>query len=302
MTGLTDFGRVAVFCGGDSREREISLQSGAAITQGLQMADINAQVVDTAGKNLDFSAFDRVFIALHGRDGEDGKIQSLLEYHDVPYTGSDVTASAVSMNKWYTKAVWQSIGIKTPAYQVVGSMFELDLDIINYPVYVKPVNEGSSIGISHVHEPASLASAIEEAEQYDDFVLIEQAVQGKEYTFSFIDGVPELPIIRLEPATDFYDYEAKYLRDDTSYIIDPPLESSLKKQCIASSVLAYKSIAMSGWGRVDFIIDKDDEVWFIEVNSVPGMTSHSLVPMSAGATGLSFSDTCVEILRGSIYE
>jgi len=301
MTASSKFGKVAVFYGGSSHEREISLQSGAAVADGLLAAGVDVQIVDTADRNIDFSLFDRVFIALHGRDGEDGKIQALLDYYQVPYTGSSVSASSVSMNKWYTKAVWQSVGIKTPGYLIVGNVLNVDLDGIDFPVYVKPVNEGSSIGVSYVLEASLLDEAIEKAAQYDDFVVIEQAILGKEYTYSFIDGVPDMPLICLEPATDFYDYDAKYLRDDTRYIVDPPLEETLKRQFASSSVLAYQSIGMSGWGRVDFMVDENNEAWFIEVNSVPGMTGHSLVPMSAQAAGLDFGSTCLAILESSLH-
>jgi D-alanine-D-alanine ligase len=302
MTDLSNIGNVAVLCGGDSREREISLQSGSAVTEGLLSAGVKAQMVDTADRDLDFSEYDRAFIALHGRDGEDGTVQSLLEYYDIPYTGSGVAASALSMNKWYTKAVWESVGVRTPGYRVVGGVLGKELNDINYPVYVKPVNEGSSIGISHVLEAASVNEAIEQALEYDDFVLIEQAIEGKEYTYSFIDGVAGLPMICLEPAADFYDYEAKYLREDTQYIVDPQLDEVVRKRCMDGSVIAYKSIGMTGWGRVDFMVDKNHEAWFIEVNSIPGMTSHSLVPMAAEAAGLNFSETCLAILEGSIHD
>ncbi|MCW8964633.1 MAG: D-alanine--D-alanine ligase [Gammaproteobacteria bacterium] len=301
MTTSSDFGRVAVFYGGNSHEREISLQSGAAVAGGLRAAGVDVKLVDTADHHIDFSSFDRVFIALHGRDGEDGKIQALLDYYDIPYTGSNVPASAVSMNKWYTKAVWQSAGINTPKYKIVGDMFDADYDGIDLPVYVKPANEGSSIGVTHVTEASLLGDAIERAREYDDFIVIEQAIRGKEYTYSFIDGVQEMPLICLEPTTDFYDYDAKYLRDDTRYIVDPPLDKALTRQCVSSAVLAYESLGMNGWGRVDFIIDENDEVWFIEVNSVPGMTSHSLVPMSAQAAGLDFNSTCLAILESSLH-
>jgi len=302
MNELNNIGKVAVLCGGSSHEREISLQSGAAVTEGLLSAGVDAEMVDTANHNFDIEGYDRAFIALHGRDGEDGKVQSLLDFYNIPYTGSGMAASALSMNKWYTKAVWGSIGIRTPSYRIVGDVLNNGLNDIDYPVYVKPVNEGSSIGISHVIEPSSINEAIEQAREYDDFVLIEQAIEGKEYTFSFIDGLAELPLIRLQPATDFYDYEAKYLREDTQYIVNPQLDDMVKRQCVDRASIAYKAIGMAGWGRVDFMLDEDDEAWFIEVNGVPGMTSHSLVPMAAKAEGLSFSETCMAILGSSMYD
>lgn len=302
MMDNNTYGRVVVLCGGNSREREISLESGAAVTKGLVSAGIDAVMVDTINHDFDLNGFDRAFIALHGRDGEDGKIQSLLEYSDIPYTGSRVAASALSMNKWYTKAVWSSVGVPTPEYRIVGRTLGLDLNGVACPVYVKPVNEGSSIGISHVVNPDDLSDAVNKALEYDDFVIIEREVQGKEYTFSFVEGVENLPLIRLEPTTDFYDYEAKYLRDDTQYIVDPELNADLRNECIEQAMLAYKAIGMSGWGRVDFMVDDAGKVWFIELNSVPGMTGHSLVPMACAHNGLDFSETCTAILRSSVYE
>ena len=297
MTSNTQLGNVGVFCGGTSRERDISLQSGRAVTEGLVKAGIQAEMVDTKNHDVDLDRYDNVFIALHGRDGEDGKIQSLLDYHAIPYTGSGVTASAVSMNKWYTKAVWQSIGIPTPDYQLIGKDLEFDLDSISPPVYVKPVNEGSSIGITHVTDRSMLTQAVQRAMEYDDFVLIEQEVSGEEYTYSFIEGQDELPLIKLEPAADFYDYDAKYLRDDTNYIVRPEMPEELRQQCVAVAKLAYQSVGLCGWGRVDFMVDDNQQPWFIELNSVPGMTSHSLVPMAAAAVGLDFSQTCVAIME-----
>lgn len=299
MRAVSEYGRVAVLCGGRSQEREISLQSGAAVEEGLISAGVDAVQVDTRDHNIDFSSFDRAFVALHGRDGEDGKIQAVLEYFDIPFTGSDVSASSISMNKWYTKAAWQSVGVNTPAYSLVGDIDYQGAESMGFPVFVKPANEGSSIGVTHVAGPDELDEAVELASRYDKFIVIEQAIRGREYSYSFIDGVPDMPIIELQPAADFYDYEAKYFRDDTQYIVDPDMSDDLKSECISQSELAYKTIGMSGWGRVDFIVDENDQIWFIEVNSVPGMTNHSLVPMSARAAGFDFSAACMAILETS---
>ena len=301
MSSMRNFGKVAVFCGGTSREREISLQSGEAVNHGLQRAGIDVEMIDTRDREIDFKAFDRVFIALHGRDGEDGKMQAVLDYNRVPYTGSGVAASAVSMNKWYTKSVWRSIGIPTPDYRIVGKSVDLDSIDMEAPGYVKPVNEGSSIGITHVTETSMIGDAVAVALEYDDFVIIEQEVCGEEYTFSFIEGQPDMPLIGLKPASDFYDYEAKYMRDDTRYLVNPELPDEVRMRCITAAKKAYQSIGMRGWGRVDFIIDADGAAWFIEVNSVPGMTSHSLVPMAASAIGLDFSETCMAILGNAAH-
>lgn len=301
MTIPIDFGKVAVFYGGNSHEREISLQSGAAVADSLRISGVDVQLVDTAYRNIRFGLFDRVFIAVHGREGEDGRLQALLEYYDIPYTGSNVAASAVSMNKWYTKAVWESVGIRTPKYQVVYSASDVDHDAIDFPVYVKPANEGSSIGVTYVPGVLSLEEAVNWALEYDDVLIIEKAIYGKEYTYSFIDGIPEMPLVRLEPATGFYDYDAKYTRDDTRYIVNPSLDKTLVSRYATDAILAYKALGMSGWGRVDFIVDEENEAWFIETNSVPGMTSHSLLPMSAQAIGLDFSSVCLAILESSLH-
>lgn len=301
MNAASDFGKVAVFCGGTSRERDISLQSGAAVTEGLKNAGIEVEMVDTMQRSIDFMAYDQVFITLHGRDGEDGKMQAVLDYFRLPYTGSGVAASSVSMNKWYTKSVWQSMGIRTPRYQIVSRQVDFEGTVIAPPVYVKPVNEGSSIGITHVTDPSLLQSAVSKALDYDEFVLVEEEVKGLEYTYSFIEGQRDMPLIKLEPASDFYDYEAKYLRDDTGYTVAPELPESVEAPCIETAKKAYQAVGMRGWGRVDFIIDEQGVPWFIELNSVPGMTSHSLVPMAASSVGLNFSETCVAILRNATY-
>lgn len=297
MRTVSDYGRVAVFCGGHSREREISLQSGQAVHLALKSSGVNAELVDTADRNIDFSSYDRAFIALHGRDGEDGKFQAVLEYAGLPYTGSDVASSSLAMNKWHTKAVWQSAGISTPPYVIAESGKPVNAATLQFPVYVKPVNEGSSIGITRVESMDDLQAAVDHANEFDDYVLIEQAISGKEYTYSYIANVPAFPLICLEPETEFYDYEAKYLRDDTRYIVDPDLGNKAEYIHLATS--AYVALGLSGWGRVDFMIDVTGKAWFIEANSVPGMTSHSLVPKAAAAVGLDFSAVCLSILETS---
>lgn len=299
MRPVSEYGHVAVFCGGNSHEREISLQSGKAVYSALQASGVNVSLVDVAEKGIDFSVYDRAFIALHGRDGEDGKFQAVLEYADLPYTGSNVPASSLSMDKWHTKAIWQSVGLPTPPYCVVGPDGRVDMSGISYPVYVKPVNEGSSIGISRADNEEELQASIEQAKKYDEYVLIEQSVIGKEYTYSYIANQPDFPFISLEPETEFYDYEAKYLRDDTRYIVNPELSEDRKSQYLELAKKAYASLGLSGWGRIDFMVDENGDAWMIEANSVPGMTSHSLVPKAAADVGLDFSDVCLAILETS---
>lgn len=293
--------KIAVLYGGVSKERDISLQSGSAVAEGLREAGYQVQLIDTQHKDFDVCAFDKAFIILHGRDGEDGKMQAYLDFHQIPYTGSGMAASAVSMNKWVTKALWRSINVKTPEYQVVEKLDDLETLNIDYPVFVKPVNEGSSIGISHVLGSADIEQAVSTALELDKHVIVEKAIEGREYTYSFIEGHKDMPFIELRPSNDFYDYEAKYLRDDTQYIVDPELSDNLGQFIRNEAVRAYRSAGMRGWGRVDFMIDKDMTPWFIELNSVPGMTNHSLVPMAANAIGLDFSQTCKAILENARY-
>ncbi len=301
MRDISEHGHIGVFCGGSSHEREISLQSGQAIYSALQSKGANVSLIDTVKASIDFLTYDRAFIVLHGRDGEDGKFQAVLEFAGLPYTGSNVASSSLSMNKWHTKAVWQSAGISTPSYSIVGGGFGLDLRDMSFPVYVKPINEGSSIGITRVSHSDLLQSAIEKASAYDEYVIIEQAIDGKEYTYSYISGQSEFPLICLEPKTEFYDYEAKYLRDDTDYIVDPKLNESRRRRYMEQARAAYAILGLSGWGRVDFMVDKQGNAWFIEVNSVPGMTDHSLIPKAAAAIGLDFPGVCLAILESS-YE
>jgi len=301
MRDASEYGHVGIFCGGNSHERKISLQSGQAVYFALQSRGVHVSLIDTATVNIDFSIYDRAFILLHGRDGEDGKFQAILEFIGLPYTGSNFESSSLSMNKWHTKAIWQSMGISTPPYSIAGKGINLDIQGISFPVYVKPVHEGSSIGITRVDHFDFLQLAIEQAKTYDEYVIIEKAIDGKEYTYSYIFGQPEFPLICLEPKTEFYDYEAKYLRDDTSYIINPKLTDHCRNYYMRKAKTAYEILGLSGWGRVDFIVDKKGQIWFIEANSVPGMTSHSLVPKAATKKGLDFSDVCMAILESS-YE
>ncbi|TNF92310.1 MAG: D-alanine--D-alanine ligase [Gammaproteobacteria bacterium] len=293
-----DFKHVAVFCGGNSQEREISLQTGQAVYESLKRSGFNVDLVDTGRvEDIAFRDYDAAFVALHGRDGEDGKFQAVLEYHDIPYTGSGVGASSVSMNKWFTKSVWQSAGLNTPSYWITGKNIQLsDFDDVDLPVFVKPVNEGSSIGITHVENRSDLENAVHIAQQFDDTVLIEKAITGKEYTFSYLNGV-DMPLIQLLPANGFYDFEAKYERDDTQYIVSPELKEDVVIRVKQNALLALQVVGIKGWGRVDFMIDENGDEWFIEVNSVPGLTSHSLVPKAAASVGVNFDQVCIRILE-----
>ena len=296
---MTDFGKVAVLLGGRSGEREISLNSGSAVLAALLRGGVNAQAFDPAKQPLhELEGFDRVFIALHGRYGEDGTIQGALELMNIPYTGSGVMASALGMDKWRTKLLWRAAGIATPDFEVVtaDSDFVAIEKKLGLPLFVKPANEGSSIGISKVKQAGGLQAAYELAAKSDPLVIAEAFVGGGEYTVGIL-GDAALPIIRIVPANEFYDYEAKYLRDDTQYLCPCDLSEKLESQIRSEALQAFAVVGGSGWGRVDFLMDEAGRHHFIEVNTSPGMTDHSLVPMAAKVAGISFDALVIRILE-----
>jgi len=300
-----DLGKVAVLMGGPSSEREVSLMSGKGVLAALREKGVDAHAFDPAERDLaDLrrEGYARVFIALHGRFGEDGTVQGALETLKIPYTGSGVMASALAMDKWRTKLVWLASGIPTPRYRMVdaasdwmGIVAELGL-----PLIVKPAREGSTIGLTKVttvdHDEMALAYAA--AAQHDPLVLVEEFVAGTELTGAIL-GRRTLPLIRIEAPQGNYDYEAKYFSDETRYFcpsgIDPVLEARIR----ADSLRAFDLIGCEGWGRLDLILRPDGRYSFLEVNTSPGMTGHSLVPMAAKQAGISFADLCVEILQGA---
>jgi D-alanine-D-alanine ligase len=298
-------GKVVVLMGGHSAEREISLLSGDAVLQGLLAAGVDAQGLDTADEGLHDrlvnGGFSHAFIALHGRGGEDGVIQGLLESIGLPYTGSGVLGSALSMDKLRTKQIWQSVGVPTPAFTVFASAADVRAlqDSLHYPVIIKPVNEGSSIGISKVTTADGLLAAWEQAARYDATVIAEAWVTGEEYTAGIL-GDDVLPLIRLETPNIFYDYAAKYESDTTRYHIPCGLAPDRETELQAQSLTAFRAVGAGGWGRVDFMLDAAGQPWFIEVNTVPGLTDHSLVPMAAKAAGHDFSQLVCRILDSSL--
>jgi D-alanine-D-alanine ligase len=298
------YGKVAVLLGGDSAERAVSLQSGAAVLTALQAAGVDAHAVDPAEGRLHETLvegdFARAFIALHGRGGEDGVVQGMLETLGMPYTGSGVLGSALGMDKLRTKQVWQSAGIATPAFTVLGSDEDVSqaVDSLQFPLAVKPAHEGSSIGISKVDNAAALPQAYRDAAQYDGCVLAEQWITGEEYTAGIL-GETALPLIRLETPHTFYDYEAKYQSDSTRYLIPCGLDAGREHELQQLSLAAFSAVGAEGWGRVDFMLDEAGEPWFIEVNTVPGLTDHSLVPMAAQAIGMDFNRLVLRILDSS---
>ena len=304
MGDVSVFGRVAVLFGGSSAERAVSLKSGAAVLEALQSAGVDAYGID-AGPQLAEQLLnerpDRVFIALHGRGGEDGSLQGLLESLRIPYTGSGVMASAIGMDKLRTKQIWQSLGLPTPAYamlQDAGQCAEI-VERLGAPLIIKPLHEGSSIGMAKADSLQQLQDAWQAALAYDNEALVEQWVHGAEFTVAILDG-QALPPIRLRTPHTFYDYEAKYQANDTQYLCPCGLPAEQEAQLKALSLRAFQAVGCKGWGRVDVMQDEQGNFYLLEVNTVPGMTDHSLVPMAAKATGMSFSDLVLAILAGTL--
>ena len=302
---MSEFGKVAVLMGGPSAEREISLLSGNAVLAALRSKEIDAHAFDPAQRSLyelKRDGFSRAFIALHGRFGEDGTVQGALEVLGVPYTGSGVMASALAMDKWRTKLVWLASGIPTPRYRVVdaGTDWWSVVAELGLPLIVKPAREGSTIGLSKVTsvDHGELAIAYGEAAKHDDLVLVEEFVVGVELTVSILND-RALPLIRIEAPQGNYDYHHKYFSNETRYYCPCGLAEASEQAIRAQSLAAFDIVGCTGWGRLDLIL-KDDGAWsFLEVNTSPGMTGHSLVPMAAKEAGIPFPELCVEILRGA---
>ncbi len=300
-TEMNRFGKVAVLFGGKSAEREVSLKSGAGVLAALQRQGVDAHAFDPAERPLDeLRAFDRAFIMLHGRYGEDGTIQGALELMGIPYTGSGVMASAVGMDKWRTKLLWRAVGLPIPEFVMLdeNSDFAAVERQLGLPLFVKPACEGSSIGVSKVRQPGELQTAWREAAKHDSLVIAEQAILGGEYTVAIL-GEQVLPIIKIVPATDFYDYEAKYLRDDTQYLCPCGLPEAREMELRAQALEAFLALGCRGWGRVDFLMDDAGRAYLLEVNTSPGMTDHSLVPMAARVAGISYEQLVLLVLEES---
>lgn len=306
MTSLwpvTRYGRVAVVMGGKSAEREISLISGKAVLESLLRSGVNAYGIDadsTLLQQLQKDKPDRVFIMLHGRDGEDGKLQGALEWLSIPYTGSGVLASAIAMDKIRSKLLWLQLGLGTADFVELkaDSDFAAVLQQLG-PCFVKPVCEGSSIGIGGAETIAELQAAWRKASQFDSTVLAEQWIRGREFTIAILDDTA-LPVIELKSANTFYDFEAKYVSNETQYLCPAPLTAPQTAEIQQLALAAYRSLGCTGWGRVDVMQDKAGRFWLLEVNTAPGMTSHSLVPMAAKAAGLDFEALVLRILHTSV--
>jgi D-alanine-D-alanine ligase len=302
---MNRFGKVAVMFGGTSAERAVSLNSGAAVLAALQSQGVDAHAFDPAERplaDLQTEGFNRVFIALHGRGGEDGTLQGALTLMNLPFTGSGVLASALAMDKWRSKLVWQALGLPIPDYAMLtaDSDFDAVAAQLGLPLFVKPAREGSSIGIVKVKTAAELPAAYQEAARHDSLVLAERAMTGGEFTVAILGNDADahaLPSIRIVPATEFYDYEAKYFRDDTRYLCPSGLSDAAEAQMRKLAVQGYQALGCRGWARIDFLLDAAGEPYLLEANTAPGMTSHSLAPMAARVDGLEFADLCVRILE-----
>jgi D-alanine-D-alanine ligase len=302
---MSEFGKVAVLMGGPSAEREISFLSGNAVLKALGEKGVDAHAFDPAERDLwtlKQEHFDRAFIALHGRFGEDGTVQGALETLKIPYTGSGVMASALAMDKWRTKLVWQATAVPTPRYRMVSAATDWMRVVaeLGLPLIVKPVREGSTIGLTKVTtvDNDELALAYDEAAKHDDLVLVEEFVAGTELTVSILDR-RALPLIRIEAPHGNYDYHAKYFSDETKYFCPCGLPAAVEREIQAASLAAFDIVGCTGWGRLDLILRADGSYSFLEVNTSPGMTGHSLVPMAAKQAGISFADLCIAILRGA---
>lgn len=303
VSNAVDFGRVAVMFGGHSSEREVSLDTGAAVLKALQSKGVDAHAWDPAEKTMTQFAeagFDRVWIALHGPGGEDGALQGLLQWLGVPYTGSGVMASALAMDKVRSKHLFRAVDIPTPDYAVVKTLDEASVaaEQVGFPLIIKPSGQGSSVGMSKVFERNELNDAIEVALQYGDTVLLETCINGDEFTVAVLHG-KALPSIRIVTPRVFYDYRAKYESDRTEYICRGTASDEEETVYAELAVAAFNELGCSGWGRVDFMTGADKQPLVLEVNTVPGMTSHSLVPMAANQDGIDFETLCWRILETS---
>lgn len=297
----SDFGHVVLLMGGMAAEREVSLNSGQAVATALQANGIQHTLLDVGSdgwiEQLVHGGFDRAFNIVHGRGGEDGQLQGLLELIGLPYTGSQVQASALTMDKIMTKRIWQTLSLPTPDYAVLQAGDTVDYAL--FPAMVKPANEGSSIGMRKVANVAELHEALAEAAEYDRDILVEQFVTGREFTCAVLGDVA-LPLIELRTPNDFYDFEAKYQSNTTDYLCPCDLPAAQQEQLQALMVKAFAGAGASGWGRVDFMLDEQEQPWLLEVNTVPGMTDHSLVPMAAKQAGADFNELVWRLLEQTL--
>jgi D-alanine-D-alanine ligase len=304
VTNPVQFGKVALLLGGTSAEREVSLKSGATVLAALRARGVDVHPIDVGVdvmQQLQAGGFDRCFIMLHGRGGEDGTMQGALELLGLPYTGSGVLASSLGMDKWRSKLLWQSLGLPVPECVVLNenSDFAAVEQRLGLPLFVKPAREGSSVGISKVSTSGELAQAYAKAAQHDSLVLAEQYLGGGEYTVSILGG-EALPVVKIVPRAEFYDYEAKYLSDDTEYLCPADLGVEKEREMQQLALKAFNVLGCSGWGRIDILLNTAGKACLLEANTLPGMTDHSLVPMAAKAAGMTIEDLVWRILEESM--
>ena len=305
-----DFGKVAVLLGGWAAEREVSLDSGAQVLAALQRQGVDAVGIDANKDNLltlKAQGFDRAFNILHGIGGEDGTVQAVLEMQGIAYTGSGVLASALAMDKHRTKQIWSAAGIPTPAYELLDEStdFAAVVEALGLPIFVKPATEGSSIGMSRVDRAEDLEPAYRKAAEYCSLVLAESFISGGEYTAAVLegqDGLEGLPLLRIETKAEFYDYDDKYLSAATDYPCPGGRSPDQEAELSALAVKAFGLLGARGWGRADFLLDAEGQPWFLELNTIPGMTSHSLVPMAANERGYDFDALVWRVLETSFLE
>src|SRR4051812_27933727 len=303
---VNPIGKVAVLMGGPSAEREISLISGKAVLAALREKGVDAHAFDPAERELfglRREGFARAFIALHGRFGEDGTVQGALEVLRVPYTGSGVMASALAMDKWRTKLVWDASGVPTPRFAIVGAQANWPkvVELLGMPLIMKPAREGSTIGITKVTSPSDLAAAYQLAAKFDDLVIAEEFIAGRELTAAIL-GDAALPLVRIEAPQGNYDYQNKYFTDDVKYHCPSGVDADLEDRIRDMTLKSFRVLGCRGWGRADVMLRPDGSYSFLEMNTSPGMTGHSLVPMAAKAAGMSYADLCVKILEGATLE
>ncbi len=301
---VKQFGRVGVLYGGTSAERDVSLQSGRAVVSALQEVGVDVLDLELGEQpllDIQNAGIDRAFIALHGQGGEDGTMQALLEFLNIPYTGSGVQASALAMDKLKSKYIFAAHGISTPKFAVLNgtSNWQRVLDDLGGKVIVKPAHEGSSIGMSKANTAEQLQQAYLVAEKFDSAVFAEQLIEGAEYTVAVL-GDESLPAIKLETDNEFYDYEAKYISNETRYLCPCGLPADAERALAELTIESFNALDCKGWGRVDFMADNNGQFYALEVNTVPGMTSHSLVPMAAQAKGISFSQLCLQVVQQTL--
>jgi D-alanine-D-alanine ligase len=298
---MSNFGKVAVLMGGRSAEREISLRSGAMVLAALKRKGVDAHAFDPGEQGFDqllAQRFSRVFIALHGRFGEDGTVQGALEVMGIPYTGSGVMASALAMDKWRTKLTWLATGVPTPVYELLtaDSNFADVAARLGLPLMVKPAHEGSSIGVTKVESVEKIGAAYELAAKHDGLVIAEQFIAGREVTAAILHN-QALPLVRIEAPQGNYDYHNKYFGEATQYHSPSGLPAEVETHIQREALKAFHVVGCQGWGRLDVMLDQQNRPWFLEVNTIPGMTDHSLVPMAARARGIGFDDLVVKILE-----